>query len=93
MLQVADALEEGHTASHPIEAHASYFTQKEEADKQVKIYCAKGGRLSKHLEVMTAELNRNNGGKGFFYDDKVTFVDVYVATFMRAVEESMKALK
>ena len=44
-------------------------------------------------QVLSAELKRNNGGKGWFYGDTITFVDIYVATFIRAFGESMKVLK
>ena len=93
LFQVADVLEEAHTASHPVETHKSYTMQKEEADKTLKEFTKKDGRMSKHIDVLTAELNRNNGGKGWFYGDKITFVDIYAATFMRAFGESMKILK
>ena len=93
MMQVVDAVEEAHTASHPIHTHKSYFVQKEAADKAVTQFVEKGGRVSKHLEVLSAELKRNNDGEGWFYGDRITFVDIYVATFMRAFAESMKCLK
>jgi len=93
LFQVIDAVEEAHTASHPVEAHKSYSIQKEEANKTLKEFTKKDGRLSKHIDVLTAELNRNNGGKGWFYGDKITFIDIYVATFMRAFGESVKIIK
>merc|ERR1712087_299578 len=93
VMQIVDALEEAHTASHPVHTHKSYMIQKEAADKAVAEFVQKNGRLSKHLQVLSAELKRNNGGKGWFYGDSVTFVDIYVATFMRAFGESMKVLK
>ena len=93
MMQVIDAVEEAHTASHPVHTHKSYFVQNEAADKAVTEFVKKGGRLSKHMAVFTAELKRNKGGKGWFYGDTVTFVDCYVATFVRAFGESMKCLK
>eukprot|EP00484_Ammonia_sp_Unknown_P017087 CAMPEP_0197026172 /NCGR_PEP_ID=MMETSP1384-20130603/6329_1 /TAXON_ID=29189 /ORGANISM="Ammonia sp." /LENGTH=270 /DNA_ID=CAMNT_0042454791 /DNA_START=29 /DNA_END=841 /DNA_ORIENTATION=+ len=93
MMTVADVLEEAHTASHPVEPHKGYLTQKEAADKALVEFTKKGGRMSKHLDVLTAELNRNNNGKGWFYGDSVTFIDLYVATFMRAFHESVKILK
>ena len=45
------------------------------------------------MDVVSAELNRNNGGKGWFYGDSITFIDIYVATFMRAFDETMKLMK
>ena len=45
------------------------------------------------MDVVSAELNRNNEGKGWFYGDSITFIDIYVATFMRAFDETMKLMK
>lgn len=92
LFQVVDVIEEATTASHPIKVHGSYASQKEAADAALTEFVVKGGRLSRHIELFTAELGRNNGGKGWFYGDKVSFVDICVATFMRAFEESMKCL-
>ena len=92
LAQVIDVIEEAHTASHPVEAHKSYNIQKEAANKALDEFTKKDGRLSKHLDVLTAELNRNNKGKGWFYGDKVTFIDIYVATFMRAFGSSVKII-
>merc|ERR1712013_103972 len=56
-------------------------------------FVAKDGRLIRHLNVFTAELKRNGEGKGWFYGEDVTFVDICVATFIRAFGESMKCLQ
>lgn len=92
LMQVIDVIEEAHTASHPVHTHKSYNIQKEAANKALDEFTQKDGRLSKHLDVFTAELLRNNKGKGWFYGDKVTFVDIYVATFMRAFQGSIKLI-
>eukprot|EP01083_Nonionella_stella_P156599 507334_1 len=92
LFQVIDVLEEAHTASHPVHGHESYTKQKEAADKALKEFIKKDGRLSRHLEPITAELYRNNKGMGWFYGDTITFIDLYVATFMRAFHQSVTTL-
>ena len=93
LIQVIDVLEEAHTASHPEFRNSSYSKQKEAADKALKEFVKKEGRLNRHCDVLTAELYRNNQGKGWFYGDSITYIDMYVATFMKAFDESMKVLK
>eukprot|EP01061_Rhynchopus_euleeides_P046383 TRINITY_DN878_c0_g1_i4.p1 TRINITY_DN878_c0_g1~~TRINITY_DN878_c0_g1_i4.p1 ORF type:complete len:292 (+),score=56.36 TRINITY_DN878_c0_g1_i4:103-876(+) len=91
LMQVTDVLSEVEAVYHPNARHASYYAQKEDADKAVASWLDE--RFDKHFSVLENALvwgkQKRGTEEGWPFFEKVTFVDVSVATLMRGYFTSL----
>lgn len=87
-LCVADFISEGRAAFHPLGdgTATTPARQKAAVDASVARFCGEGGRLWKWLTLLERALERNDGGSGFFFGSKLTYIDLVVFHALRATE-------
>ena len=81
-----DLLENAMTAFHPIDLHASYTSQKEEAQPYIKKFLE--SRLPKFLQFFEDSLRLNGGGAGYMVGSDLSFADVAMLNMMRGYRGS-----
>jgi len=79
LIQRAQAAQVALTAA---DLFTEYWAECNKTDEDIKDDWIKGRGYS-FLSVLEAQLKQNNGGKGFYFGDKVSVADLYVADFMR----------
>ncbi|CAG2239709.1 glutathione S-transferase-like isoform X1 [Mytilus edulis] len=84
--ELHDYLAQGRLAFHGINPTASYFTQVEETKPYIERFAAE--RIPKYLSYFESVLKYNNGGKGFLFGDKLTYVDLTLFWVLKATEAS-----
>lgn len=81
---VADLFGEIHDAYHPVNKTMSYQSQKAEAVPHIQHVVS--ARLPRYMSLFEAALRENDGGKGFFFGDKVTYFDYQMFHCLHAIE-------
>ncbi|KAK3108998.1 hypothetical protein FSP39_020566 [Pinctada imbricata] len=83
---IHDFVAEGRLAFHGIHPTGPYLEQKEGTQRYIDNFV--DNRIHRWLKYFEAVLKRNNGGQGFLFGNKLTYVDLALATSLRACEAS-----
>ncbi|XP_064614289.1 glutathione S-transferase P 2-like [Liolophura sinensis] len=84
MATISDYITEGRLCFHGVNWQASYFTQQEETKPYIKHFTT--NRIPNFLNHFETALSRNDGGKGYLFGTKLTYVDLALLHILRATE-------
>eukprot|EP00854_Cymbomonas_tetramitiformis_P000653 gene653-1085_t len=74
---VADLVEEGHAAWHPVDSmRSAAFNRGPQQDAQIKLYASR--RVPKWLAFLESALQANPAGEGYFFGNQLSYVDLCV---------------